>query len=338
MSAPRDAAPGPPASWHEAARSLMGEPRLTGPEVAAAAGCSYEDARRLWQAMGLPPVPEGSRVFTESDVRIVRAVGSLGKQAGIAPDVVAQLSRVVGRSMANMADAFVSVVAERVGSFEAIGDLDRDGVLAAGVAAYGPAMDPVLLHVWRHELLAALLRVLSGAAAGGGQALAVGFADLVGFTALSQQLDTAELTALVDRFETLAYARIVERGGRVVKMIGDEVMFAADGATSAAEIALALVEACAAEPSLPPVRVGVALGPVLAWEGDLYGPTVNLASRLVAVARPGSVLVSDDLGSRLDDGALALRRLRPLRLRGIGAVRFWVVRRGPGRRGSVLVP
>src|SRR5262249_2169573 len=136
-----------------------------------------------------------------------------------------------------------------------------------------------------------------------------------------------ELTAMVDRFEALAYEHIPERGGRVVKTIGDEVMFAVDDGSFAADIAVALVEAHARRTDLPDVRVGLAHGPTLAWEGDLYGPTVNLASRLVAFARPATVLVSDALGQDLREApGLTLRHLRPVRLQGIGRVRSWVVR------------
>lgn len=68
----------------------------------------------------------------------------------------------------------------------------------------------------------------------------------------------------------------------------------------------------------------------MSWEGDLFGPTVNLASRLVNMARPSTVMVSDDLGKQLRaNPSLVLRHLRPLSLKGIGRVRVWVVRRRP---------
>ena len=100
-----------------------------------------------------------------------------------------------------------------------------------------------------------------------------------------------------------------------------------DGAV-AAEIALSLVEAHARDTKLPDIRVGLSSGPTLSWEGDVYGPTVNLASRLVNLARPRTVLVSDDLGQQLSDTpAFALHHLRPVSLQGIGRVRVWVLRR-----------
>ena len=121
---------------------------------------------------------------------------------------------------------------------------------------------------------------------------------------MSQALDARELAAMVDRFEAIAYDHILERGGRVVKMIGDEVMFAVeDGVGRGRDRPRRWSRPTRATPTLPDVRVGLASGPTLAWEGDLFGPTVNLASRLVNFARPETVLVSDELGERLHDSA-----------------------------------
>jgi adenylate cyclase len=156
----------------------------------------------------------------------------------------------------------------------------------------------------------------------------VGFADMVGFTAISQQVDEKELAAMVDRFEELAYEHIPQDGGRVIKMIGDEVMFAADSPSDAARIALELVRVYAGDDKLPDVRVGLAFGPVLSWQGDLFGPTVNLASRLVNIARPGTVLISEGMAITLEgDQEFATHLLRPLPLKGMGRVRFAVLRR-----------
>ena len=127
---------------------------------------------------------------------------------------------------------------------------------------------------------------------------AVGFADLVGFTALSQQVDEHVLAAVVDRFESIAYDTVVKLGGRVVKMIGDEVMFVVDDVRPAVEIALTLAEAYSRDEELSEVRVGLACGPTLEREADYYGPTVNLASRIVNIAFPGSVVTSDDVHAR----------------------------------------
>jgi adenylate cyclase len=318
-----------PESWRPLAEALLGVPELTSTEVAREAGLDFDEVRRLWRALGLPPVPEGERRFTRADVEVLRGVRQLVERQGTDPRVLVQLTRVTGQSLARIADAQVSDAAERVRprTQDAAGEEARAELLRR-IEILTPTFDRLLAHVWRHHLVAALLR-LSAMPSAADRSLVVGFADLVGFTTVSRALDTRELADMVDRFEAVAYEQIVERGGRVVKMIGDEVMFAVEDAVTAAETALALVEAIKADEALPDVRVGLASGPVLAWEGDLYGPTVNLASRLVNLARAGAVLVSDELGAALGEHAdLTLRHLRHVNLRGIGRVRPWVLRRG----------
>jgi len=256
-------------------------------------------------------------------------VRALLELKGAHPDDLLQLTRVVGQALARVADAQVNAVADRLEQLrpEAVPNETALAELVDRIQTLAPSLEHFLGYVWRHHLLAALRR-RSAAPSAADRPLTVGFADLVGFTALSQSMAPRELAAIVDRFEALAYEHIPERGGRVVKMIGDEVMFAVDDGAFAADIAVALVEACARDTLVPDVRIGMASGPTLSWEGDLYGPTVNLASRLVNFARPGTVLVSDEFGARLaDDPRFELRHLRPVRLQGVGRVRPWVLRR-----------
>lgn len=316
--------------WEALARTLIGEPVYTPPEVAAAAGVSLAQARRLWRALGFPPVADDVRAFTSTDAETLRAAWQLIERGIAPPEVLLQMTRVTGQSLARIADAHVAVGAD------VATDLDQAVALAAGLA---PTVESFLSYVWRRHFLAALLRAGASRAAPGGAAVVIGFADLVGFTAFSQRHETGELATVVARFEALAYEHIPERGGRVIKMIGDEVMFAVDEPVAAAVIGLELIEAFAREPTLPAVRVGLALGPVLAWGGDLYGPTVNLASRLVNIARPGTVLASEALGGQLQEHpAFTLRHLRPEALKGIGRVRPWVVRRVADRAATTKNP
>jgi len=302
--------PVPPA-WRALALTLLGEPELTSGEVANAADVELPDARRLWHALGFPPVPGDDQFFTRSDVAMLASVRAL-LQRGVHADALVQLARVAGQAMARVAEAQVAAVAS---------DGDDPEVVVA--------RESVLTYAWRRHLVAALLRAATAEDRDASDVgLTVGFADLVGFTAITRHLSQGELAATVDRFEAIAYEQIPLRGGRVVKMIGDEVMFAADDGAVAAEMALGLVDACARDDLVPDVRVGLAAGPVVSWEGDLYGPTVNLASRLVDTGRPGSVLVSDDLGRELaGNPAFVLRHLRAVKLKGIGRVRAWVLRR-----------
>lgn len=297
---------------------LLGRPELTAAELAREAGVDLEQARRLWRSLGFSPIADDARVFTRTDAAGLATVRRLVERARLDPAVIVQLARVTGRSLAIVADAQAEILAAGRGDTLAID------------AAFVPELEQALGYVWRRHLLAAMLRRATHPDATEAT-LTVGFADMVGFTALSQALDARDVAAMVDRFEATAYEHIPRHGGRVVKLIGDEVMFATDYARSAADIALELVEAHARDPELPDIRVGLARGTVVSWEGDLFGPTVNLASRLVNVARPGTVLVSEALGEELEaDAALALRHLRPLPLQGIGRVRSWVLRRKSG--------
>jgi adenylate cyclase len=294
---------------------LLGRPELTPPDVAREAGVDLEQARRLWRALGFPPVPDDAHVFTRADAAGLAIVRRLIEQNRIDVAVVVQLARVMGRSLAILADAQAATIG---GGRELPVEVDP---------AIVPELERSITYVWRRHLLAAVMRRAARPDATS-ETLTVGFADMVGFTALSQALDAADVAAMVDRFEATAYEHIPQRGGRVVKLIGDEVMFAADDTSAAADIALGLVEAHAKNPDLPDIRVGLAHGPAYSREGDLFGPTVNLASRLVNVARPGTVLVSETLGAELVARSdLDLRHLRAVRLQGIGRVRSWVVRR-----------
>jgi len=313
--------------WRSLAEALLGTVELTPDEVARAAGVELDAARRLWQALGFPPVADDERLFSRADADILRIARMLIEDERADPAALVQLARVTGQSLARVADAQVTASAERLKGLHTPG---QPGVAPASLAhrieTLAPHLERLLGYVWRRHLLAACLR--HSAAPEADRVQVVGFVDMVGFTSMSQALEAHELARMVDRFEATAYQHIPEHGGRVVKTIGDEVMFAADDAGGGAEIALGLLDAHARDPELPDARAGLARGPVLAWEGDLFGPTVNLASRLVNLARPGSVLVADDLGKELrGDPALALHHLRSVRLQGIGRVRPWVLRR-----------
>ena len=118
------------------------------------------------------------------------------------------------------------------------------------------------------------------------------FVDIVGFTSRSKELTETELVQWIEYFEAECSGLVVDHGGRVIKNIGDEVLFVADDVAAAADAALTMT-ARGADPDddFPEVRAGIAYGDVVARLGDVFGPTVNIASRLTSIARPGSVLI-----------------------------------------------
>jgi class 3 adenylate cyclase len=149
---------------------------------------------------------------------------------------------------------------------------------------------------------------------------------MVGFTLLSQHLSDEELAAVVRRFEEISHDIVTSAGGRVVKMIGDEVMFVVDSVAAAARIGLSLADAYADDDLLSDVRVGLACGPVLLRDGDYFGPTVNLAHRIVNIGNPGTVLMSDEFHTALEQEApdqFTAQALRPRLLKDLGRVQLW---------------
>lgn len=270
-------------------------------QVAQMIGHPVDDVRALWRAFGLVDV--GDAVASADDVEMLRTAlamaGVLGMEATVG------LARVMGSSMARIGDATSTVVR---GRFPAMSVAVSGSEVAtarafAAIAANVPALGRALDTLFRHHLEAARMhfeRTESWDVVGaGGVRVAVGFADLCGFTGLTQQLRMDELSFLLTRFETIASDVVQDHSGRVVKFIGDAVMFVAPDAVSAVAIADELV-AAAAERGLQ-ARAGVSAGTALALDGDYFGPVVNLAARLVAIADAGDVVVSEDVAERLGD-------------------------------------
>jgi adenylate cyclase len=305
--------------------------RYTVQEACDGTGLPEEELRHIWRSLGFPDPPPDERVFSDVDLGNLAAVADLMHSGLVTPEVTYGMTRVIGSSMARVASALIDAVgarAEQVVASVADGDEIADVLEPVASEAHGflPIFPAVLEQVWRRHLqVAARRRLLRGDAESG--SLVVGFADLVGFTALAQQVSDVELAEVVDQFERLAYDVVVAGGGRVVKMIGDEVMFLVDDPRHAAEIALGLADASRDAAELSDVRVGMALGPVIEREGDAFGATVNLASRATAIAYPGTVVVAPELREVLEDRPeYAFRAMRPRYLKHIGRVSLAVLR------------
>ena len=305
----------------------LGEPIYSADEVIEAAGVDRELADRLWLAMGFAMLPRDQKAFTEGDRAALEGVAAFERGGFARRDLILAITRVLSQSMARVADAEVGAMREWVE--RTVGD-DQDALEAARriapqVVEY---LETFLIHVWRRHVNFAIERqgLLGGPT--DEKVMSVGFADLVGFTQMSRHLDEPELANVIERLESRSQELIADLGGRVVKSLGDEVMFAAEEPTTAAEIGLRLVDECVADEELPELRVGLAHGPVISHRGDYFGATVNLASRAVDAAHPASVLVSADLKDALEGReGFYLKAIAPRRLKGIGPTRLWVLRR-----------
>lgn len=309
----------------EIERLLSGEPaRFTRKQVAARAGVPGELAERIWRALGFATLADDAVAFTDADVEALSRVRTMLDRGLIDEETVVRMTRALGQTTARLAQWQAEIVVGALvpGSREpAASDLGR--VLDTARALL-PDFERVLIHVWRAQLAAASARLLAVSAVGDEPVpIAVGFADLVAFTRRSRDLSEQQLAALVEGFESRAADVVAAHGARLVKTLGDEVLFTAGSPAQAASIALDLIGS-------RELRIGLAYGPVLPMLGDVFGTTVNLAARLTALARPGTILVDPALATALrDDERFTVHRLGPRPVRGLGVVRPHVLRRSP---------
>ncbi|UOX85744.1 adenylate/guanylate cyclase domain-containing protein [Amycolatopsis sp. FBCC-B4732] len=306
---------------------LGGRRKYTRLEVAEKAGVPDERSRRLWRALGFATVRDDEVVFTDADVEAMRTADQLVQSGLIDPSIEVSVTRALGQHLSRLAEWQVDMLWELIREQPELGRSERQ--VTRLVDRLLPELERVQNFVWRRHLAAYAGRAF---AASGDNVEArtqvVGFVDMVGYTRLTRQIDEEELSRVLDAFETLATEVIAEHHGRVVKMIGDEVLFVADSAPDAAEIALALTERTSADDSLPAVRAGMASGRILSRFGDVYGSVVNLAARLTSVARPGTILVDRELAAELaDEKAYELRLRRPVTVRGYNRLRPAALRR-----------
>ncbi|RDI61572.1 adenylate/guanylate cyclase domain-containing protein [Nocardia pseudobrasiliensis] len=317
---------------------LEGPREYKSAQVAERSGVPRDISRRLWVSLGFATNPDDSAIeYTEGDVTAVRNFASLGVLASADPQRQSAAARTLGQSMARLAEWQVDLVAEEIAArirtmTAADPAADPAEIARTATDEVVSALQQLQIYAWRRHLVAALTRSMDGGAVGETgdtvRELAVGFADMVGYTRLTRHLDPDELSELLQTFETITTNAIAANGGWVIKNVGDEVMFAAETAVAGARIALAIQEATAASETTPELRVGLAYGDVLVRFGDLYGSVVNMAARLTGVARPGTVLIDDLAAGQLaGEPEFTLRHLRSVRVRGFSRLRSHVLRR-----------
>jgi adenylate cyclase len=314
--------------WVAMEKVLTGRAGMTGDQAAASAGISFEFFTRIWQSLGLPTGELSSPVFDRRDVAVLRTLGAIN--VVFTEDDLAETASVVGRAMAEISTSLTDIFRRRIAEpFYEAGGTETDVVLRLSAlrSMLVPTMAPVLeVALQRHldsairsEIGARMEDLLEPGA--GDRIVSVAFVDLVGFTAVSERLSPADVRHLAAELLRAAEAAVTEHGGRIVKSIGDAVMFTVPDPIRAAQAAIDICEAVTANEDMPDVRAGIGHGPVLPGYADYFGRTVNLASRLCASAKPGEVLLHVD-GEAPDDDAwadagLAVKTRKVRRLKGI---------------------
>jgi adenylate cyclase len=270
-----------------------GADRYTLAEIAEASGLEPDFLGRLLQALGAPIPEDDERVYADADVEAAKRAKTF-LDAGLPEEGVLETSRLIGISMANLADANVDLVGE---VFTEPGVDERELALryAAAARTMAPLLGETLLHAYRIHLRERIRQAviteaeLAEGRVSGSDEMTIAFADLVGFTRLGESLEIEQIGDLTGRLFKLA-SDAARPPVRLVKMIGDAAMFASLESGPLLEAVLGLVESAGTE-EIPPLRAGVARGQALGRGGDWYGRPVNLAARITNFARPDSVVV-----------------------------------------------
>ncbi len=308
-------------------------------EVAGRCGVTVDRVQRVLLAMGLPGTVESK---LPHDVEELISAFEQGA-ALMGEDAILAFTRVLGAAAANIAEAAVALFYAELGpgsGREGSDEAARAQVSETATLAF-TAVPDVLSRLLRTAFVRASHRaaVTRGWAAptgtegeedepaGQSEVVALGFVDLVGSASWAEGLSLRDHSLALSRFESAAWSSAVLAGGRVVKMIGDEVFFAAPSVEAACRIGTEVCRAAEADPLLPPARGAVGQGPVTPREGDYFGPLVNLVSRLVKVAEPGDIAVTEEAAAVLPVDRWAVRELHTRSLRGLEhPLRFFAVR------------
>lgn len=314
-------------------REILGEsPSLTSADLIDTTRASAAEASRLWRALGFADAG-GAAAFTQADADAMAMLIELVGTGVLDFDMAVRLTRAVGQTMARLADWQVSTLSERVEAIERAGQ-GTGSRLTTGlefVRAIEPSFEHLMMYAWRRHLAAAVGRVEALGATDSDlhtQTGTVGFADLVSFTRLSSGIDQARLADVVEGFESVCSDLVASRGGRVIKTLGDSVLFVVAQPQVGVDVASDIVEQIGSDPALPDVHVGLATGPIIMRLGDIFGSPVNLASRLTGVARRNRVICDGVTADALRGvPGYSQRPLTERALRGFGMVQPVAIRR-----------
>ncbi|WP_341923854.1 adenylate/guanylate cyclase domain-containing protein [Nocardioides psychrotolerans] len=310
---------------------LRQDPLYSAADVAEQSGITLDEARRLWRALGFPE-HGGEKAFTQADVGAVATlVGAV--DAGLFDlDLAVNLTRGVGQTMARLADWEVGALVHRVEELESGDDAtgSREGSALRLIEDLSEPFESLLIYAWRRHLAAAVVRMQAMSA--GPEDLhttkvSVGFADIVSFTALSNEISREKVGDLVELFESRCADVIATQRGRVIKSLGDSVLFVNDDPIAAYDTAEGIINVVGRDSRMPDVRVGLASGSVIMRLGDVFGPPVNMAARLTAVARRNRIIIDAATAALLPVDQFETRRLPARPVRGFGLVEPVAVRR-----------
>ncbi|MGQ4536948.1 adenylate/guanylate cyclase domain-containing protein [Dermabacteraceae bacterium P7074] len=301
-------------------------------------------SRMYWRALGFTNVDDDTAVFTAADAEAFSSLKEVSGNDIVSDRSLAHLARALGFHMGRLAMWETEAIVDDMKRARNLPDAEARLAMLDVMPSYIDVFEQHVLYAFRRQLAAYTARagaeiLQSSPDSEGDDAMplkrVVGFADLVAFTPLAQSLSGAELADVIGDFEAITRDIVSVGGGRVVKTVGDEIMFLADTPEDGAQIALSISEALAEDDRFPCVRIGLSWGNMFSRFGDVFGPTVNLAARLEGIAAPGEVICDEDTADAIEEalpGAFVTSRKEAVELQGIGK---WVpvsVKRGNSRR------
>lgn len=274
--------------------------------------------------------PEATDRMREGELTVVPFIQAQ-QAVGFRPVSTARWLRVTGDSLRRMAETesdswrndIMAPLMERGGSTEELGStsssqesVDLDETTNQALVALWHARQ---VQTWTGNIVGGFEQALSAAGmlAAPQRPPAICFLDITGYTRLTDERGDDAAAELARTLTSLVQRTAVEHGGRPVKWLGDGVMVYFPEAGSAVAAALKMVAGVSAA-GLPPAHVGLHAGPVLFQEGDYFGQTVNIAARIADYARPGEVLVTQDLADAAGDGIARFTDIGPVELKGLG--------------------
>lgn len=283
------------------------EEPITIDELARRSGLDVEICRKARMLLGLPD-PGDKAVCRAQEVDAF--AGFAAGMAIFGEEPTLHFTRVLGSALASVAEGSLSVFGRALTEISDNASQHPQGeayTLMAFDAIESFQLVPAVMDVVAKLLFDQAVHRLTGDP-GTARLFAVGFVDLTGSTTATERLGVDAMAAALTRFEEWSARLAVINGGRVIKYIGDEVMYLTPDLHSAAEVARELLRRVADDPVLGSARGGVAYGEVLSRDGDWFGTTVNLASRLVDKARAGTILLAGDGAADCTDATFKGKR------------------------------
>jgi adenylate cyclase len=307
-------------------------------QLSAQTGIPLELLMVVREAFGFAePRPEDT--VREDELSVVPAI-ELQLATGFRPVVIERWLRVYGDSLRRIAETEAAWWNSEVETALLASGMTEGEMLRAQAdlgSLMTPLIDQALLAIYHGQQEHAWSQVFAEHVEGALQATglyrrmerppAMCFLDLTGYTRLTEEQGDEEAAALAARLATLVRRCSREHEGTPVKWLGDGVMFYFREPGAAVLAALEMAEVVGRH-GLPPAHVGIHAGPVVFQEGDYFGRTVNLAARIAEYARPGEVLVSQEVVDAADGGPATFTEIGPVELKGVpGTLRLHIARR-----------